>query len=101
MNTPVREGETIEGSRTMRNRPYQVLKCSSCQIVKNIKLYNLALSDKNGVAELKLPTRSKSIFKNNIEELYKLGAATIHPDNNIKEYKKFSIKDNNDLEAIK
>ena len=26
MNTPVREGETIEGSRTMRNRPYQVLK---------------------------------------------------------------------------
>ena len=23
--TPVREGETIEGSRTMRNRPYQVL----------------------------------------------------------------------------
>jgi len=25
MNTPVRVGETIEGSRTMRNRPYQVL----------------------------------------------------------------------------
>ena len=24
----VREGETVEGSRTMRNRPYQVLKCS-------------------------------------------------------------------------
>ena len=29
MTTPVREGETIEGSRTMRNRPYPVLKCSS------------------------------------------------------------------------
>ena len=29
MNTPVREGETIEGSRTMRNRPYPVLKCSN------------------------------------------------------------------------
>ena len=31
MNTPereMREGETIEGSRTMRNRPYPVLKCS-------------------------------------------------------------------------
>jgi len=30
MNTPVREGETIEGSRTMRNRTLssaQVLKC--------------------------------------------------------------------------
>ena len=26
---PPTEGETIEGSRTMRNRPYPVLKCSS------------------------------------------------------------------------
>ena len=26
MTTPVRVGETIEGSRTMRNRPYQVLR---------------------------------------------------------------------------
>ena len=31
MNTPVRVGETIEGSRTMRNRPYPVLKCSRRQ----------------------------------------------------------------------
>ena len=31
LNTPVRVGETIEGSRTMRNRPYPVLKCSSAQ----------------------------------------------------------------------
>ena len=31
MNTAARprEGETIEGSRTMRNRPYPELKCSS------------------------------------------------------------------------
>ena len=37
MNTSVREGETIEESRTMRNRPYQVLKCSSCKrsVVQN------------------------------------------------------------------
>ena len=28
MSTPAREGETIEGSRTTRNRPYPVLKCS-------------------------------------------------------------------------
>ena len=61
------------------------------KIVKNIKLYNLALSDISGEAELRLPTRSKSIFKNNIEELYKLGAATMHPDNEITQYKKFSI----------
>ena len=37
MNTPVREGETIEGSRTMRNRPYPVLKCSS---VKRERTHN-------------------------------------------------------------
>ena len=28
---PVREGEPIEGSRTMRNRPYPVLKCSKSE----------------------------------------------------------------------
>ncbi len=62
------------------------------KILKNVNLYNLALSDKSGEAELKLPIRSKSIFKDNIEELYKLGAATMHPNNNIIEYEKFSIK---------
>ena len=35
MNTPVREGETTEGPRTMRNRPYPVLKCS----IKDDELY--------------------------------------------------------------
>ena len=38
MNTPVREGETIEGSRTMRNRPYPVLKCSSGLREENVAL---------------------------------------------------------------
>ena len=33
-HTPVREGETIEGSRTMRNRPYPVLKCSMLRSVR-------------------------------------------------------------------
>ena len=37
MNTPVRVGETIEGSRTMRNRPYQVLKCSKVRNKKEFK----------------------------------------------------------------
>ena len=38
MNTPVREGETIEGSRTTRNRPYPVLKCSSdVEALYNVK----------------------------------------------------------------
>ena len=36
MNTPVREGETIEGSRTMRNRPYPELKCSKWSLLMYI-----------------------------------------------------------------
>ena len=38
MNIPVREGETIEGSRTTRNRPYPVLKCSSPSITHTLML---------------------------------------------------------------
>ena len=61
------------------------------KIIKNIKLYNFALSDKEGKTELKIPIRSNSIFKDNIEELFKLGAATMHPNNIIKEYKTVPI----------
>jgi len=32
VRSELREGETIEGSRTMRNRPYPVLKCSSSEL---------------------------------------------------------------------
>jgi len=62
------------------------------KIISNIKLYNLALSNENGFTELKLPLRSKSIFKDNIEELFQLGAATMHPNNKIYNYKKVPIK---------
>ena len=61
------------------------------KIIKNIKLYNYALSDINGKSELKLPLRSNSIFKDNIEELFKLGAATMHHENEIDNYKKVPI----------
>ncbi len=62
------------------------------KIISNVKLYNLALSDDNGVTELRLPLRSKSIFKDNIEELFQLGAATMHPKNKIENFKKIPIK---------
>ena len=62
------------------------------KIISNIKLHNLALSNTNGVTELKLPLRSNSIFQDNIEELFQLGAATMHPKNKIENYKKVSIK---------
>ena len=61
------------------------------KIISNLKLYNLALSNNNGTTELKLPLRSKSIFQDNIEELFRLGAATMHPNNEIRNYKKVPI----------
>jgi len=60
---------------------YPYLERNLKKIIYNIKLYNLALSDKNGETKLKLPIRTNSIFSNNIEELYQLGAASIHPKN--------------------
>ena len=62
------------------------------KIIKNINLYNFALSNKNGETKLKLPLRSKSIFKNNIEELYQLGAASIHPKNLFKNFKEVLVE---------
>ena len=70
---------------------YPYLERNLKKIVSNIKLYNFALSDSNGVTELKLPLRSKSLFKDNIEELYQLGAATMHPKNKIEKFKKVPI----------
>ena len=61
------------------------------KIIKNIKLYNLALSNKDSETVLKLPIRSRSIFKDNIEELYQLGAASIHPNNEFENFKKVPV----------
>lgn len=61
------------------------------KIIKNIKLYNLALSNKDSETVLKLPIRSKSIFRDNIEELYQLGAASIHPNNEFENFKKVRV----------
>ena len=71
---------------------YPYLEKNLKKIINNMILYNLALSDVNGTSELKLPIRSKSIFKNNIEELFKLGAATMHPKNTIENFKKVPVK---------
>ena len=62
------------------------------KIISNINLYNFALSDINGETKLKLPLRSKAFFKNNIEELYQLGAASIHPNNQFDNFKEVIVK---------
>jgi FkbM family methyltransferase len=71
---------------------YPYLEKNLTKIIKNISLYNFALSDTNGETHLKLPARSKSIFKDNIEELFKLGAASIHIENKFTDYKKVLVK---------
>ena len=71
---------------------YPYLEKNLNRIIKNMKLYNLALSDRSGDTELKLPLRSKSLFKDNIEELFQLGAASMHPNNDINKCKKVPIK---------
>ena len=62
------------------------------KIISNLTIKNYALSNETGVADLKIPMRSKSFFKNNIEELYKLGCATIHNKNNFENYEKINVK---------
>ena len=71
---------------------YPYLEKNLKKVIKNMILYNLALSDANGESELKLPIRSKSLFKDNIEELFQLGAASMHPKNTIENFKKVPIK---------
>jgi FkbM family methyltransferase len=62
------------------------------KIVKNIEIYNIALSNKTGIADLKIPLRYKSYYKKNFEDFYEGGLATIHPENNL---------ENKDIEIFK
>ena len=71
---------------------YPYLEKNLKKIIKNIKLYNFALSNNSGETNLKLPIRSTSLFKDNIEELFQLGAATIHQNNQIKNFKNIPCK---------
>ena len=87
--------------------PY--LKKNLYQIIKNLTLKNYALSNSTGSVDLKIPRRSKSIFKNNVEELYRLGWATIHDNKNFNDYDKVKVNKiqldedlkNNDIGFIK
>ena len=79
---------------------YPLLNDNLKKIIKNINLYNLALSSDNGETILKLPIRSKSFFKKNIEELYELGAASVHPNNKFNNFKEVKVKKKK-LDSIK
>ena len=60
-------------------------------IIKNINLYNYALSDKNEKKILRIPLRNQNISKSNYEEYYKMGLATIHEKNTFENFDKFEI----------
>ena len=62
------------------------------KLSNNIEIFNYALSDNDGFARLKIPNRRTSFFDSNYEEIYKLGAATIHKSNNLTDYKSFNVK---------
>ena len=51
------------------------------KLSKNITLYNTALSNETRETELKIPKRFDTLIKENYEERYKLGCATIHRGN--------------------
>ena len=44
-------------------------------------LYNYAISDTSGNAELRIPRRNNTFIKDNYDEQYRLGLATIHKKN--------------------
>ncbi len=64
------------------------------KIIKNITLYNVALSDKETELDLRIPKRFNTTIKDNYEERFKLGAATIHQKNSFdnNEYVAFKVK---------
>ena len=67
------------------------LKNNLEKIISNIQIFNYALSNEDGVTKLKIPNRGKSIFNKNYEELFKLGAASIHQSNNLGNYQSFDV----------
>ena len=58
----------------------------------NILLYNYALSNQNKNIKLRVPIRNKEYSKENFEEYYQMGLATIHGENNFKEFESFNIQ---------
>ena len=62
------------------------------KIIKNINLYNFALSDKENKVLLKVPIRDKNYDKSNYEEYFQMGRATIHEQNVMGDIETFEIK---------
>ena len=62
------------------------------KFIKNIHLYNFALSNQNKTMNLKIPIRNSNSNKEIFEEYYEMGKATIHNENNFENYENFEIQ---------
>lgn len=73
---------------------FESLNKNLLSLKKNIKLFNLGLSNTSGKSVLRIPIRNKSNFKSNFEDYYEGGLATIENDNNLqsKKYDEFEIQ---------
>jgi len=60
---------------------YTYLNKNLTKIISNMTLYNYAISDTSGNAELRIPRRNNTFIKDNYDEQYRLGLATIHKKN--------------------
>ena len=61
------------------------------KIIKNIKLYNFGLSNKDEKTILRIPIRNKLAKEENYEEFYEMGRATIHNKNEFNEFRTFEV----------
>lgn len=61
------------------------------KFIKNIVLHNYALSNESKSIDLKVPIRDANYSKENYEEYYQMGRATIHNKNNFGDYENFKI----------
>ena len=61
------------------------------KIIQNIKLYNVALSNKEDLVTLKIPIRNKNFNKKNYEEYFQMGRATIHDTNIMNEVESYDV----------
>ena len=71
---------------------FPFLKKNLPKLMKNITLYNYALSNQEGITKLRIPIRTSSFFKSNYEELYQLGAASIHSKNIFDKFHSIDVK---------
>ena len=54
-------------------------------------MYNFGLSDRNSKTTLRIPIRNKFSNRNNYEEFFELGRATIHNNNEFNEFRIFEV----------